>query len=905
MTPENWQRIEALFQAALEYQPEERIAYLKAACADDANLRAEVEALILAHDKASHFIEKPAFKAIDFEPTAENQTEANNHAGRRIGAYRIIREIGRGGMGAVFLAIRDDDEYQKQVAIKLVKRGMDTDLILRRFKNERQILASLEHANIARLLDGGSTVEGLPYLVMEYIEGTPIDRYCDNEKLSTSERLKLFRQVCSAVHYAHQNLVIHRDLKPSNILVTADGTPKLLDFGIAKLLTPGLDFRTMDATETALRMMTPNYASPEQVRGESITATSDVYSLGVMLYELLTGHRPYRLKHSSAKEILQAVLDEQPEKPSTVISRLKTSDDGSATTSLTPESVSATREGEVGKLRRKLLGDLDKIVLMSLRKEAARRYLSVEQFSEDLSCHLAGLPIRAHKDSFAYRAAKFIKRNKISSAAALSVALMALLLAVSVYLFTGRSSVIAAIDSIAVLPFLNASEDASADYLSDGITDNLIDNLSRLPELSVTSRSAVLRYKMSAENAKSRNAQAIGRELNVAAVIFGSIVQRGDYLLINVELIDVRDNHRIWSKQYNRKASEILFTEQEMARQIAENLRLQAPESAEHFPAKTQTENSEAYYLYLKGRHLWNKRTEESLRKSIDYYQQAIAKDANYAVAYAGIADAYVILGYILQPKEYFEKAEVNVSRALELDNTLAEAHTSLARVNAAYHWDWLAAEAEYTRAIELKPDYAVAHIWYADYLALDGRIEAALEEARLAQRLEPLSAFVNSQLIWYLYLNRHYDEAIEQGQKTFEIDTNLAAPYYFMALAYVEQKRYDEAIALLRQRLTITESSATLQVIGYAYARSGKPEEAQKVLDHLLERAAKEYVSPYFIGLIYLGLDKKDKAFEWFEKGCDDHSPWMLNLKVLPLYDNLHTDARYRALMLRMNLKP
>ncbi len=906
MTPQHWQCIEVLFQAALEHQPEARIAYLETACAADDPLRVEVEALLLAHEKASNFIEKPAFKAKAFELSAEKQTPAdeqvNDSTGKRIGAYRILREIGRGGMGAVFLATRDDDEYQKQVAIKLIKRGMDTDLILRRFKNERQILASLEHPNIARLIDGGSTVEGLPYLVMEYIEGTPIDRYCDQEKLSTNERLKLFGQLCSAVHYAHQNLVIHRDLKPSNILVTKDGTPKLLDFGIAKLLNPGLDFRTMDATETAMQMMTPNYASPEQVRGEPITVASDVYSLGVLLYELLTGHRPYRLKNSSAKVILQAVLDEQPEKPSLVVARVETTDDAPTTGSLTPESVSATRDGEPGKLRRKLVGDIDKIVLMALRKEVSRRYTSVEQLSQDISRHLSGLPILAHKDTFSYRASKFIKRHKIAFASSLTVAVVALFIAASAFLFASHPTVI---DSVAVLPFINASDDVNAEYLSDGITDNLIENLSRLPELSIKSRSAVLPYKMLDAKANPRDVQAIGRELKVEALIIGSIAQRGENLLIKVELIDARDNRLIWSKQYNRKASEILVTEQEMAREVSEKLRLKPAEQEDHLLVKTYTENSEAYYLYLKGRHLWNKRSAESLRKSIEYYEQAIAKDPSYAVAYAGIADSYAILGYILQPKEYFEKAEVNASRALDLDNTLAEAHTSLARVNAIYRWDWIAAEAEYTRAIELKPDYAIVHIWYADYLAVTGRVEEALEEARLAQRLEPLSAIVNSQLIWHLYLDHQYDEAIEQGQKTFEIDANLAAPYYYMGLVYLEQKRYDEAITSLRQRLTFAESPATLQVLGYAYARSGKLEEAQKVIARLRDLSQKGYVSPYFLGMIYLGLGKKDMAFERFEKACDDHSPWVLNLKVLPLYENIHSDARYKALMLRMNLKP
>jgi eukaryotic-like serine/threonine-protein kinase len=425
MNPERWQRIEALFQLSIEQKPENPMAYLESICTDDSALRAEVEALLIAHEKASHFIEKPVFQAKAFAASEENHTQFDEQVrtaeGKRIGAYKILREIGRGGMGNVYLATRDDDEYRKQVAIKLIKRGFDSDFILQRFKNERQILASLEHTNIARLLDGGSTGEGLPYLVMEYVEGIAIDRYCDAQKLSTNGRLQLFRQVCSAVHYAHQNLVIHRDLKPSNILVTQDGTPKLLDFGIAKLLSPNTALGTGDDTETAMRLMTPNYASPEQVKGERVTTASDIYSLGVLLYELLTGHRPYRLKSRSATEILQAVLQEEPEKPSTAISRIETVDGANTTGNITPESVSATREGEIGKLKRSLIGDIDNIVLMALRKEPQRRYASVEQFSEDLRRHLEGLPVIAHKDTVLYRSTKFIKRNKVAVFAALLI----------------------------------------------------------------------------------------------------------------------------------------------------------------------------------------------------------------------------------------------------------------------------------------------------------------------------------------------------------------------------------------------------------------------------------------------------------------------------------------------------
>jgi tetratricopeptide (TPR) repeat protein len=331
-------------------------------------------------------------------------------------------------MGAVYLAVRDDDQYQKRVALKLVKRGMDTADIVRRFRHERQILASLDHPNIAKLLDGGATPDGLPYFVMEYIEGEPITDYCDSHRLSTIERLRLFRTVCAAVQSAHRNLVVHRDIKPGNILVTAEGAPRLLDFGIAKLLNPEMGSLTIDPTATALRLMTPEYASPEQVRGELITTASDVYSLGVVLYELLTGHRPYRLKSRLPHEILRIVCEEEPERPSVAISRTEEaiSSDGAIRATLTPESVSRTRDGKPETLRRRLKGDLDNIVLMAMRKEPQRRHASAEQLSEDLRRHLEGLPVIARKDTYAYRSVKFVQRHK-AGVAAVAIILLTLL----------------------------------------------------------------------------------------------------------------------------------------------------------------------------------------------------------------------------------------------------------------------------------------------------------------------------------------------------------------------------------------------------------------------------------------------------------------------------------------------
>jgi non-specific serine/threonine protein kinase/serine/threonine-protein kinase len=463
MTPERWRRVETVFQSALDVAPENRERFLAEACAGDEGLRREVEGLIEGYEAADEFLEQPA---VDLKQIAGNEhptllredADGSAHglqSGARIGAYRVLGELGRGGMGAVYLAERADGDFRKLVAVKVVKRGMDTDFVLRRFQHERRALAALDHPNIARLLDAGATDDGLPYIIMEHVEGQDIDRYCDERKLSVEARLRLFLAVCAGVSHAHQSLIIHRDIKPSNILVTSDGTPKLLDFGIAKILNPTLADAPFEHTATALRMLTPDYASPEQVRGERVTTASDVYSLGVLLYLLLTGRPPYQFRTHQLEEIARVVCEQNPLRPSVAIdstahadgtgvesaratgeagvdrsmkgapASLRTDTDARDAPggSRSLDDVARARSSAPDRLRRSLADDLDNIVLKALRKEPARRYASVEQFAEDIERHLEGLPVRARADTFTYRSRKFVRRNKAGLAAAVGVAL--------------------------------------------------------------------------------------------------------------------------------------------------------------------------------------------------------------------------------------------------------------------------------------------------------------------------------------------------------------------------------------------------------------------------------------------------------------------------------------------------
>jgi len=425
MNPERWKKAKALFGTVLETVPSERSALLDKLCAGDPSLRAEIQQLLAADSEAGNeFLNQPADYSDLLDDYSGNASpQVGRRLGRRVGPYELAERIGVGGMGEVYRAFRADSQYRKEVAVKLVKAGENSKFVIDRFRNERQVLANLDHPNIARLLDGGTTEEGEPYFVMELIHGQAITEYCDTHKLSVTRRLNLFLRVCSAVEYAHQRLIIHRDLKPSNILITHDGTPKLLDFGVAKILDPAQRLDSSEPTVALFRMLTPSYASPEQIKGETITTASDVYSLGVLLYELLTGHRPYRLSTSSPLEIANAACTVDPQRPSTAILRTE-KDDDSGKTRITPESLSVSRDASPERLRHRLRGDLDNILLKALRKEPEHRYASVDQFATDIRRHLDNLPVSASRDTLRYRLSKFVRRHKKALAAATAVAMV-------------------------------------------------------------------------------------------------------------------------------------------------------------------------------------------------------------------------------------------------------------------------------------------------------------------------------------------------------------------------------------------------------------------------------------------------------------------------------------------------
>jgi serine/threonine protein kinase/Tfp pilus assembly protein PilF len=897
-TLDDLQQIKQLFHAALERQPHERADFLQNACLNNPVLQREVESLLDAYLRNEDFLQTSATEtsAAQLTDWLLNDPEETPFPIQRIGPYQLLREIGRGGMGTVYLAKRDDDQYEQQVAIKLIKRGMDTDQILRRFRKERQILANLNHSNIVKLLDGGVTEDGLSFLVMEYVEGLSIDEYAEADNLTIDEKLKLFREVCNAVHHAHLHKVIHRDLKPSNILITSAGTPKLLDFGIAKLLETRGGTDSPALTVTALRVMTPEYASPELLRGLAVTASSDVYSLGVLLYELLTGEHPFEFKSRVPQEIFQTILETEPRLPSNVLTeRMIRPLSESNTGDLRRQQDTASRPTAPTLQAAKLKGDLDNIVLMAIQKEAESRYLSVEQFADDIGRYLQGLPVLARKDTRLYRSIKFFKRYQTSVIVTLTVALLCILAGLSVGLFTKRTAAFKpgtkGRASVAVLPFRSNDADPNAAYLSDGITNILISNLSRLQGLTVPALNSVYLYKDD-----SMNPQAIGRQLGVETILRGTVEQQTDQLFINIELIEAQSNERIWSKPYQSLSADILSLQPEIVNDVARELGLQPTPEEQKKIAHRYTNNVEAYNLYLKGRYLWSQRTDFGFRKAIDYYEQAINKDPNYALAYSGLADSYSLMAaYKMMPqKEPFTRARAAAIKAVELDKTLAPAHTSLALVRWLYDWDWESADREFRQALELDPQYPTASHWYGLYLSEMGRFDESLASINKALAIDPRSPYIHADLGRILFYARLYDESLAQYRKTMEMAPNYST--YYGELLYLYEQMGMEREWFVLQGLLYGGDWA-IEV-----TKGGLKTYWQKQFQYL----NRDDIAPtYYRAEVFARVGKNDLAIEELNRMYQIRDHQMAQLNVNPVFDPLRADPRFQELLRRMNLAP
>jgi eukaryotic-like serine/threonine-protein kinase len=897
MTPERWHQIEELFNRALDVPAEQRSAFLTEVCGADAELREMLERLVRSDAEAADFIETPPHvsqitRLVERTVTLNDESvahllsqgqapsglAANQMIGRQIGAYKIERELGRGGMGEVYLAWRADNEFRKQVAIKLVRRGVGSEFVLRRFRRERQILASFDHPNIARLLDGGTTEDGLPYFVMEYIEGLALTRFCDEQQLSLDERLKLFSQVCAAVEYAHQQQVIHRDIKPGNILVTAQGTAKLLDFGIARILNPSLLLDTGEHTVTGMQMMTPEYASPEQMRGEAVTSASDQYSLGVLLYELLTGRRPYQLRHKLLHEVARLIIEEPPTRPSTIVKQTEEvySPTFGQTVTLTPELVSRQRGTSPETLSATLASGLDAIVLKTLSKDPAHRYATVAELATDIQHWLQGLPVAAP-------AVVSLRENSAN-----------------LNITTGKRRHSLAILPLKPLHLEQGSAEATQNFLGVGLADALITRLSNLRNLTVRPTASVLKYA-----SPGSDAVQAGQELNVTHVLDGHFLQAGERIRVTVQLIEIASAAPKWAARFDEGNADLLALQDLLVEQVAAEIARNLSSEERAQVVKRGTDNPEAYEAYLRGRYYWHTYTEDGLARAITCFYDAIALDPQFAAAYTGVADYFNWMGItgLLPPEECFQAAKQAATNAIELDDKLAEAYVSLALATWAYEWDHETSRYLMQQAIALNGNYAQAHEWLAHFYSSQGQHTEAINSMRRALRIDPRSPALHAMMSFILHNARQHSEAYRYNQRALELQ-----PDYYLALQakswlYPRVGTAEEALRDSRKAVELTERAPlALWSLAHVLATTGQRAEAHAVLDELRQLAGKRYIPHYFFARIHTALGEYDAAFEALQRACERRESWALEMQVDPQLDALRSDPRFGRLLAQLH---
>jgi TolB-like protein/predicted Ser/Thr protein kinase len=847
-------------------------------------------------------------------------------AGTRIGRYEVRSLLGAGGMGEVYLA--QDTELHRPTALKILPAEVAQDARrMHRFKLEARAAAALNHPNIAHVYEVGEA-NGAHFIAMELIDGQTLRECMREGRADLPKLLRYLQHAAEGLAKAHAAGIVHRDLKPDNIMITRDGFAKVLDFGVAKLVEPqgppgaagdAVTVRMEQHSRPGVVLGTAGYMSPEQAQGKTdeIDQRSDIFSFGCILYEAATGRMAF--SGSDAIDSLNKIIRE------------------------TPAPLHAHRPD--------LPAELQKIVRRCLEKEPDERYQSIKDVAIELKELRRGMEAAAggagapsawgtaatradtlhapsqtggqtagtsadapvgstagtspppqsyttHPTGGGHLVSE-IRQHKKAAAAVAVVVLLAVaagVLGLRAYLREREAD--AAIESIAVLPFVNQNDDPETEYRSDGLTESIINSLAQIPNLRVIARSSVFRYK-----GRSVDPLAAGRELGVRAVLTGRVMQRGDDLAISTELLDVRENKQLWGEQYNERASNLMVVQRAIATEISGKLRLKLTGADETRVNKHYTDDPEAYQLYLKGRFQWNRRTPESLEKSVEYLNQAIERDPAYALAYAALADAWFSRGWyrFVVPKDAYERARAAAARALEIDPNLAEAHAILAAIKTTYEWDWQGAEREYRLAIQLNPNYANAHHRYSLFLPIAGRFDEAVAEAKRARDLDPLSLPINENVGDILYLARRYPEAEEQLRKTLELDPNYGVARGTLAKVYEAQGRYEEALDL---RLAGAPADAAAEV-RKIFAASGIKGVWRHWLDQRLERAKREYVSPADIALFYARLGERDEAFAWLERAMQERSILFNYLAADARFDNLRPDPRYAELLGRVGLRP
>ncbi len=784
--------------------------------------------------------------------------------GRQIGSYKILSLLGAGGMGEVYRA--EDTRLGRPVALKVLPEGLAHDKErLHRFVREARAASTLNHANVAHIYEIGQS-DGLHFIAMEYVEGQSLAQKLSGRPLELKEVLDIGTQAADALEEAHRRGITHRDIKSANLMITPKGQVKVLDFGLAKITRPegeaaGSDVSTSIHTARGVVMGTLRYMSPEQVLGKELEARTDLFSLGVVLYEMTTGRLPF--SGSNASEVTDRILHAQPE--------------------------------ALARFNYEVPAELERIIRKCLEKDRERRYQSAREVLADLSRLKEGSAANTMVGTSVAQ-----PRASLRRLVAVAAVMLMVVAAIAYALLFRRAPGVRPpeIKSLAVLPFKPLVADHRDESLEMGMADTLIVRLSSLRDVTVRPISSVRKF-----SGLEQDPVAAGRELGVESILDGQMQRSGDRIRVTARLIGVGDGKQLWADQFDVEFSDVFTVQDLISEKVISALELELTGEEQKRLTKHYTENAEAYQLYINGRFYWERRTLEGLKKAIEYFEQAIGKDQNYALAYAGLSDSYALLGvFHLPPKEAFPKAKEAALNALRIDDRLAEAHTALGHIRVQYEYDWVGAEREYQRAIDLKPNYVNAHHFYALYLSIVGRFDEGIEEIKRAQELEPSSLFIHTNLGHILYRAQRYDEAIDQVKRVLEMNPNFDHAHSVLGLAYLQKGMVEQAIAEFQKRkMPVTGGAGDL---GQAYASAGRRSEALKEIDKLQELSTQRYVAAYNLALIYASLGDKGNALEWLEKAYEDRSTQLIWIKADPRLDNLRSEPRFKAVIKRLGLE-